>query len=917
MHLAATSVFVAGSVFVGRDAELGVLHDAFVHASAGHSKVIVVEGEPGIGKTTLVEQFLSELPVPRLLRASGDESESHLPFAMADQLLRAEGSGSGALRAGRHVAVGLELLEVMSADPGDTTCVVVDDAHLIDADSLRALLFAARRLVASRVLVVLVVRGTGEETLPQGWRKLAAGSTGVVLPVGPLGPTHISELGSALGVDMTPEAAARLWEHTRGNPLHASAVLRELPAGASWQHEQRPLPVPKSYGQLVRERLDRCPADVVSLVEAAAVLGVRAPTHAVIELASVSHPLETLDDAIDSGLVRLGERGTSAFVEFAHPLTRAAIYDGLPTARRCALNMTAAQIVDEPGAAMRHRVEAATVVDDALVADLESHAHCEMSRGAWSSAVSSLIAASRLSPMCADRERLALEAIEATMYSGDGAAARRLAEQTGFADGPRRDSVLAYLAMFAGDLEVAQRMLTRAWDRRERADDDRLSATIAQRSAFLATSRLRGREAIEWAERARALAPDDPANGLLVAPSLALGLSFIGRRNDAHAALDRWLDDPLTPTHAAGFVLLALKGFLLLGESKLRAARAAFETSALESLERGLLVVAALSLSGLTRVEYLGGEWDSALVSGERALALGVESDDRWVIGQARWTASCVPSARGDWAVAEAHVQAITEQAPTFERHVAAEAIAAAGLAAARERPGDVLAALEPLERMQPGDGASDPAFLPWQHLEAHALVEIGELEAAEHFIASAAAVAAERANPLLAARVAHARGKLEFARHDLRRAAASLEDARAIVEPLGMPYEQGRIELTQGQVLRRAGERRAAAATLVAAQGSFSALGAQPALQRCENELAACGLAPSARKTHDYRALTPQERAVTRLVLSGMTNREVSEELMLSTKTIEFHLSNIYTKVGVRTRSELRARARANELAI
>jgi len=220
---------------VGREAELGVLHDAFAAASAWQSQVLVVEGEAGIGKTTLVERFLSDLPAPRLLRASGDESESHLPFAMVDQLLRAEGTGSEALRAGRHVAVGLQLLELISADPDDTTCVViVDDAHLIDAESLRGLLFAARRLVASSVLVALVVRGSADETLPQGWLKLATGSTGAVLPVGPLAPAHISALGSALGVDMTPEAAGRLWQHTRGNPLHARAVLRDLPEDCSW-----------------------------------------------------------------------------------------------------------------------------------------------------------------------------------------------------------------------------------------------------------------------------------------------------------------------------------------------------------------------------------------------------------------------------------------------------------------------------------------------------------------------------------------------------------------------------------------------------------------------------------------------------------------------------------------------------------
>ena len=827
-------------------------------------------------------------------------------------------AASDALRAGRHVAVGLELLELISSGPEDAPCVVVvDDAHLIDAESLRALLFAGRRLLASRALMLLVVRGTAEDTLPEGWRKLAAGSTGGQLTVAPLEPSHISELGLALGVPMTPDAAGRLWEHTRGNPLHARAVLRELPQDGGWQYEPRPLPVPESYAQLVRRDLDRCARDVVGLIEAAAVLGVRAPLQAVVELAGLEHPLETLDDAVASGLVRLDDRAGGTFVEFSHPLARAAIYDALPKARRSALNTAAADIVHDAVAAMRHRVEAATITNHALIADLEAHAHAEMSRGAWSSAVTSLIAASRLTSVPADRERLALEAIEAMLYSGDGAAARRLAEQTGFAEGPRRDSVLAYLAAFADDVEAAERMLARAWDRRALADDARLSATIAQRSAFLATARLQGREAIEWAQRAIALAPDDPATGLLVAPSLALGLSFTGSPKEAHAALDRWLDDPAAPRHGAGFVLLALKGFLLLGDGDVRGARAAFETSAAESLERGLLVVAALSLAGLNRAEYLAGAWDSAVVASERAISLAVESEDRWVIALAHWSASDVPSARGDWPVAEAHVRAIQEQSPTFERHIAAEAIATAGLAAAQDRPRDVLRALEPLERMQPRDGVDDPAFLPWQHLKAHALVDAGELDAAEQFIASASALATARSNPVLAARLAHARGRLDFARHDVASATASLEDAWAQVEPLGMPFEQALIELTQGQVLRRSGERRAAAAALLAAQRRLGELDAQPALQRCEAELSACGLAPAARKTRDYTALTPRELAVTRLVVSGMTNREVAEELMLSTKTVEFHLGHVYAKLGIRTRSELRARARANELSL
>jgi DNA-binding CsgD family transcriptional regulator len=908
----------ATSVFVGRKTELRALGDAFTAARQAHSQLVLVEGDAGIGKTTLVDRFLSELDATRILRASGDESESHVPYAAADQLLRSAGRGGRALRAGGHVALGLELLETFSSGAEDAPCVVVvDDAHLSDAESLRALLFAARRLQASRALIVLVVRGTTEEVLPEGWRKLAAGPSGNTLTLGPLAPSHISELGLALGVAMTPDAAGRLWEHTGGSPLHARAVLRELPADSRWQHEPRPLPVPESYAQLVRRDLARCPPDVVTLIEAAAVLGVRAPLNAVVELTGLDHPLGTLDDAVGSGLLRVEDRAGSTVVVFSHPLARAAIYEALPKARRSALNTAAAAVVHDTVAAMRHRVEAATITNHALLADLEAHAHDEIARGAWSSAVTSLISASRLTPIPADRERLALEAIEAMLYSGDGAAARRLAEQAGFPDGPRRDSVLAYLAAFADDVDEAERLLTRAWDRRALADDARLSATVAQRRAFLATARLRGHEAIDWAQRAVALAPGDAATALLVAPSLALGFSFVGSRDDAHRALDRCLDDPAAPRHGAGFVLLAVKGFLLLGDGDLPAARTAFETSAAESLERGLLVVAALSLSGLTRAEYLAGAWDKAVVASERAIALAVESEDRWVLALAHWSASYVPAARGDWPVAEAHVGAIHEQSPRFERHVAAEALATAGLAAAQDRPHDVLAALAPLDIIELREGVDDPAFLPWQPLKAHALVGAGELDAAERFIRAADAVATARRNPLLAAQLAHARGKLHFARHDTERAAASLRDAAEIIGPLEMPYEHGLIELGHGQVLRRARERRAAAAALLAAQQRFAAVGAGPALERCETELAACGLAPATRKTRDYTALTPQELAVARLVVSGMTNREVAEELMLSTKTVEFHLGHVYTKLDVRTRSDLRARARANELSL
>ena len=179
-------------------------------------------------------------------------------LALADQLLRSAGYRGKALRSGGHVALGLELLELISSGTDDAPCVVVvDDAHLTDAESLRALLFAARRLLASRALVVLVVRGTTEETLPEGWRKLAAGSPGRTLTLGPLEPSHISELGFALGVAMTPDAAGRLWEHTGGSPLHAHACFASFHTTAAGSTS----PVPFRYPTHTRNWCARTSTD--------------------------------------------------------------------------------------------------------------------------------------------------------------------------------------------------------------------------------------------------------------------------------------------------------------------------------------------------------------------------------------------------------------------------------------------------------------------------------------------------------------------------------------------------------------------------------------------------------------------------------------------------------------------------------
>jgi DNA-binding CsgD family transcriptional regulator len=164
-------------------------------------------------------------------------------------------------------------------------------------------------------------------------------------------------------------------------------------------------------------------------------------------------------------------------------------------------------------------------------------------------------------------------------------------------------------------------------------------------------------------------------------------------------------------------------------------------------------------------------------------------------------------------------------------------------------------------------------------------------------------------------ARLARVRGRLEAARGRVPVAEAAFRLGLAEVERLSVPFQRALLELAYGQVLRRAGQRRLAAERLAAARERLAGLRARPYVQRCEQELAACGLAPGKRSDFDPSRLTAQELAVARLVAVGMSNRQVASELFVSIKTVQFHLTHIYAKLGVSSRAELAAQFRRSEL--
>ena len=185
--------------------------------------------------------------------------------------------------------------------------VVVDDAHWADIDSLRALLFACRRLVDERVLVVLGQRTEDEQRLPDGLRRLAGGRTGATVALPPLPASDVQQLATALGVrGFSSRAAQRLHAHTGGNALYVKTMLAELPE-KRWRTWNPSLPAPRAFAAQVLRRLEAGGRPTRSLVEAVAVLGNTAPVAAAATLAGVSDLFTALDEASVVGLLQVRE----------------------------------------------------------------------------------------------------------------------------------------------------------------------------------------------------------------------------------------------------------------------------------------------------------------------------------------------------------------------------------------------------------------------------------------------------------------------------------------------------------------------------------------------------------------------------------------------------------------------------------
>jgi DNA-binding CsgD family transcriptional regulator len=909
--------------FPGRYEEVALLSRKLNEAMAGESRFVLVEGVAGIGKTALLQRFVAAFVADRavadLLHASGDQSEVSFAYGVIEQLaLSARASIPEDLsslntrmeRPPEPQVVGSALLDlVRGCLASRPVVIVIDDLHWVDTPSQLALLFALRRLQAHPVLTLFAARDRAGASIVRGLRNLIASGSGTRICLCGLAPGDIREVAASMGSRrLSARSVAELREHTGGNPLHLKEVLAELPASMLSTSRATPLPAAASVTQEVVARLGECPAGSRQLVAAAAVVGMACPLALATRLGGVDEALGALDAAVEARLVGWNHAGGQLVVTFQNPMRRAAVYHALGVAEQVRLHLRAADLVPDEAAALRHRIAAACGQDEELAGAIASLAAREAAGAAWASAAGLYTQAGRLMPDRRSGERHLLDAMECLLASGDTDAAAELGH---VGNGARSRYLHGRLAHLDGQLAMAEEHLNAAWGLCAHAPDPELATKVSTELAHLCLSHLRPEDAVKWGRRGLRAAAGNRSLARLPLVPLTFGLSVLGRAEEALTEVASLDGEPQGAGPGASSILLARAGANLAADHLAAAKADAAQAVRLASRE-GPLLYRAAGLFFLATTSYRLGAWDEAVHHAERGLTLAGDAGCTLMVPALHRAATAPLAARGAWEAAEAHVAeaAATATGPLDEMMVA---MARALLSRARDDHAGVIDAVEPLRDMGPGRGAGEPGgYGQWQDLCVEALIALRRLDEAEEYLLAFEKLATRRNRASTLSAAARLRGSLEGVRGRSDEAHTAFRLALDHAANVPMPFELALVRAGYGAFLRRQGRRAAASEHLAAAAEGFARLGARPFLAQCERELAASGVGAAGGPTDRRRgdsALTAQESTVARLVLKGLTNREVADELVLSVNTVEYHLKNIYPKLGVSSRTQLMAK--------
>jgi DNA-binding CsgD family transcriptional regulator len=910
---------------LGRDDELESVR-AFTDSLGDGPAVLHFTGEAGIGKSMVWREGL------RLARDRGCnvfecrpvESEANLAFAALSDLLREVASTSydslpGPQRRALDVAllraepdgeellpraVGLAVLGVLREQSTARPLVIgVDDAHWLDQASTRVLAFAVRRLSHERVGLLVASRPDAGRGLLDEIEDGDARVTQVRL--GPLASDALTQLvRNRFGEGLPRASIAKLGDAAGGNPLFALQIGRALVERGAGAGDDG-LPIPDSLVQLVGERLDGL-GGAVTAVQVAAVLS----RPSVSLVTAVLGPCgEAIRAAVEAGVLAVdGDR-----LSFTHPLLATAAYSRLDREAKRDVHARVAAVVDDVEDHARHLALAADQPDAEVALALDAAARRARSRGAPDAAAELWDAAARLTPIV-DAEsacRRRFEAARRRFELGDVARARQMFDEIlgDCPSGPTRSRVLVDRAWTIAHTEGYNNATPAFRSALSEIGDDQTAEIELENALAWSLHDSDGLPAARpHAARALALA-EQSGDAQAIAVATTLG-EFLRSLQGEGLALDT-IGQAMTDVEPADRVQILcqpewLHGLLLQWEGRLDEAHDRFRTLHDEAVARGDEQSLPFVLFHLARTELLRGNWADAERAADACTRRTRDSGQQSESAYAAAIVALVQAHLGAVDVARSEIAAAVDLGERFGvRPAKLEMLATEGfIELSLGHYDNAERALEWVATAARETGMLEPGLFRCHGDAIEAKIALGRLDDAALLLASAQAQASALDRAWLHLICARCRGLLEAARGDLDTAASGLTDAIER-DRSGQPFERARTMLVLGSVHRRNRQKRAARDALSAASNEFARLGARLWVERAQSELARVG----GRSPSDD--LTPTERQVAELIAAGRTYREAAAELFISPKTVQWNLSKVYSKLGIRSRAELPGRLR------
>jgi DNA-binding CsgD family transcriptional regulator len=926
---------------VGRAEERAAVAGALQAFRARPGGIVTVEGEPGIGKSALLAHVAARAAAEgcTVLAARATEFEADLPYALWTDALDAHLAGAGARRLARlgvadpgalatllpalgeageeladrhrtHRAL-RDLLERLAATRPLVLCL--DDVHWADPASIDALAALLSRPPAAAVLLAIAARSGQAPAL------LAAASAGAAVTVLVPGPLSEAEATELIGAD-----AAAIYPHAGGNPFYLEQLARAGGVVGDGAGIAADGSVPPAVAAALAAELSALGPQARGLLDAAAVVGDPFDPGLAADVAELAEPaaLAALDELLARAIVRPAEAPRR--FAFRHPVVRHAVYAATPGGWRLGAHARAAVGLERQGAGVvlrAHHVEHAAAAGDERAIALLAAAAGELQSPAPATAAHFQAAALRLLPdRPEDRERRArmqARLADAQAAAGDAEAAREtLVDALLTARGDERLTLTVALAnaeWWLGRNDEARRRLHVALSELPaQPSPNRIRLRLALALTALFGCDLGEAQAHASDARDDARAIGDPvfelaalAGGALARVTEADGPRAVDALDESSAALERLSGEQL----ATRLPSLWMHGRARHALGRFDAALADFERgsalAAQTGRERVLLVLTVESVATLVEL----GRLAQAIAAAQEGVELArLSKNPRTLV----WARSALASARlasGDVASALRDATEAGKDAPPADFYAAGQPGWCLGtaLTAAGNADRAVPTMLDAL------GGTQLTAVLPVYRPRAaadlvEALLAVGDVGVAEEVLAHGEAAAAGAGTVWASAVTAVARSAVELARGQAREAAERAAAARETAT--GAPLLRAIALLAQGRALAAAGERRAAVEALAGAESELDGFGALRRRDEAVRELRRLGhrVVRAAREAQDgaLEPLTAREREIAELVAAGRTNREVAEQLVLSTRTIEAHLRSIYAKLEVRSRVEL-----------